>query len=613
MSRKLPLIFLIALSLAMPGIASGASSTKFTPGSAGIGDPYFPLDGNGGYDVKHYGLKMTYDPETDFLTGKATIQVRATQNLSSFNLDFIGLNLRSLLVNGVPAATTRDGQELTVTPVKGIRKNSRFTVVARYDGVPETLEEFGLSGFIHTEDGAIVIGEPHVAASWFPANDHPRDRASFTISITVPDGVEAISNGVLLGKRDRGAWDTWRWYAQEPMAPYLAMMAIGQFEVRSYVADGVKYWDALDSALMVEEPPAKPVTGELLLYSQVGEPAYKRLTRTIDVPAGGANLSFRVDRDTEPGWDFVFVESRAAGGTDWTTLPDANGHTDQDVGACPGFLEFNPFLEHYLTPVLVDGGDPTSPDDDFFSCDPTGSTGAWNAASGSSDGWESWSINLPNEGATTIHLEVSITYASDGAVQFSGVALDDIVVSTGQGTTSFEDDGDQLDGWIAPIEGPPGSADNPNTWIPATETVAVPPVGASALVSFDRQPEIIAWEEDLFGRYPFSAAGAVLDDAGVGFALENQTRPTYSPPSSAARRATTRSSSTSSPTSGSGTACSSTRGSTSGLTRASPPTRSGCGARSRGSRRRPRSSGSSPRSRPMTRSGRSRSVTLVRS
>jgi len=37
----------------------------------GIGDPYFPLDGNGGYDVGHYSLDVSYDPPTDHLTGTA--------------------------------------------------------------------------------------------------------------------------------------------------------------------------------------------------------------------------------------------------------------------------------------------------------------------------------------------------------------------------------------------------------------------------------------------------------------------------------------------------------------------------------------------------------------
>ena len=68
------------------------------------------------------------------------------------------------------------------------------------------------------------------------------------------------------------------------------------------------------------------------MYSQIGDISYKRLTRTITVPAGGANLSFWTSYNTEEHWDHVFVEARTAGQEDWTTLPDANGHTSQDTG-----------------------------------------------------------------------------------------------------------------------------------------------------------------------------------------------------------------------------------------------------------------------------------------
>jgi hypothetical protein len=64
-------------------------------GRPGVGDDYYPLYGNGGYDVRHYLLKVSYDPATDRLDGIATISARATQNLSQFNLDFVGLTVRS--------------------------------------------------------------------------------------------------------------------------------------------------------------------------------------------------------------------------------------------------------------------------------------------------------------------------------------------------------------------------------------------------------------------------------------------------------------------------------------------------------------------------------------
>ena len=67
---------------------SGAFAADFTPGSSGLGDPFFPLGGNGGYDVGHYKLTLAYDPPSNQLTGTVEIAARATQNLSQFDLDF---------------------------------------------------------------------------------------------------------------------------------------------------------------------------------------------------------------------------------------------------------------------------------------------------------------------------------------------------------------------------------------------------------------------------------------------------------------------------------------------------------------------------------------------
>ena len=92
MSRKFAsLIAGILLVVAAVPAALAAPPNQFSAGAAGIGDPYFPGDGNGGYDVGHYDLAVAYDPATDKLTGVATIQAKATQNLSAFNLDFVGL------------------------------------------------------------------------------------------------------------------------------------------------------------------------------------------------------------------------------------------------------------------------------------------------------------------------------------------------------------------------------------------------------------------------------------------------------------------------------------------------------------------------------------------
>jgi hypothetical protein len=491
--------------------ATTTGSSDFTRGAPGIGDPYFPLDGNGGYDVRSYDLDVTYDPATDRLTATATIRAHATQDLSAFNLDLVGMDVRSVVVDGRDATWTRDAGEMTVVPARGLRDRSGFRVVVEYSGVPQTLDEFGgSSGFMRTEDGAVVIGQPHVAATWFPANDHPIDKASYRIAITVPDGLEAISNGLLRRTTSDDGWSTWRWDAREPMSSYLAFMAIGEFDVREYRADGIRFWDALDERLF--SSPA-PRTGDLAAISQAGNAAYKRLTRSVSVPAAGATLSFWVDRATETDWDFMVVEARPVGTDEWTTLPDAGGHATRSTGSlCQYWPDDHPFLAHYLTATDE-------------SCDPTGTTGTWWAASGESDGFEQWVVDLSDYAGGAV--EVSIGYVSDGSVALPGLLIDDVVVSAGEGTTSFEDEGDRLDGWV--VAGPPvESGPNENDWIVGTADDVPPSFGEVAQASLARQPEIIGFLGDLFGRYPFRTSGGVVSaHPALGFALETQTRPVY--------------------------------------------------------------------------------------
>ena len=515
MRKAVLVVAMVLCATLLPGgvagsVAGSPGSGGASPGAPGIGDPYFPLDGNGGYDARHYGLAIRYNPATAQLHGVATIRATATQTLSAFNLDLLGLTVRAITVDGRPASWTRAGQELTITPAAALKSGKGFVTVVRYDGIPITLEDaFGPSAFRHTDDGAMVTGEPDVAATWYPVNDHPSDPAAYTFQVTVPRGVEATANGVLKDRRDHDGLTTWTWDAKEPMASYLATTTIGQFDLRSYTRDGIPYVDAIDRDLYT--PTALPRTGKRYAFSQQADVSYQRLTRTVQVPSSGARLSFWMARDTEQDWDFAFVEARTSGGTDWTTLPDLNGHTTDSTGfSCPWWLGIHPFLEHYQG--LGDGF-----------CTATGSTGQWWAASGASGGYEQWSVDLSRFAGR--RAEVSISYASDDIFQSSGVHVDDIVVSTGAGTTSFENDGNTLDGWR--VSGPPAdSPGNQADWMIGTAAQA-PSIGKLVRGSLDRQPEYLGFLARTFGTYPFSTSGGVVDDVDTFAALENQTRPVY--------------------------------------------------------------------------------------
>jgi hypothetical protein len=516
--RRLVLCAVVgALSAFMSAGVAAAAGGSFHAGAAGIGDPYFPLEGNGGYDVGHYTLDLAYDPPANHIDGVATITATATEDLSSFNLDLVGLTVHAISVDGRPATWSRDAGELTVMPAKGLRSGRGFTVVIRYEGVPELLDTtLGAGGVFPTDDGMVIVGEPDVAAVWYPVDDHPLDKASYTFRVTVPKGLEVVANGSLQRRKTSHGTTTFVWQEKDPMNSYLATATVGRFAITDYRKNGIHFYDAIDPTLL--GPVATPVTGTHQMASgAAADSSYKRLMHTFAVPAGGGSLSFEVTRDTEASWDFMFVEAHTVGADDWTTLPDVNGHTSTDVGnSCPleSWIGLHPFLAHYQT----DNGDGT--------CKATGTTGAWNAATGSSDGQaEAWKVDLSAYKGKSV--ELSISYASDTVVQQHGVYIDDVVSSTGMGTTSFEPDADTLDGWTVP-GAPAGSPGNTSDF--AVGTVADEPdnFGVVAKRSFAREPEILSFLASQFGAYPFRDAGGIVDHLpDVGFALENQTRPIY--------------------------------------------------------------------------------------
>lgn len=242
---------LLVLALLAPACSGGVEGR---PGASGVRDPYFPKLGNGGYDVSHYAITLDVDPDEQRLRGSVEITARATQDLSSFHLDLAGLTVDSATVEGRPAAVSRAGDELTLrTDAKAedrLRRGETFRVVVRYSGSPKTITDPDGSeeGWLPTDDGAIALGEPTGSMAWFPGSHHPSDKAAYDLAVTVPKGLTAVSNGVPAGPptTEKGR-TTFRWHTAEPMASYLATLAVGRFETKtSTMAGGVTVFTAVD-------------------------------------------------------------------------------------------------------------------------------------------------------------------------------------------------------------------------------------------------------------------------------------------------------------------------------------------------------------------------------
>jgi aminopeptidase N len=250
-SRRWRAGLLASLGIALPAIGAAPAAAVPTPGSPGLGDPFFPRSGNGGYDVGSYRISLAYQPGEDRITATTRISATASQDLSSFNLDFRGPRIRALTVGGAAAGYQRDGQELTVTPGAPIAAGTVFVTEVRYRGKVGTITDVDGSreGWFNTRDGSVVVAEPRGAPTWYPANDHPTDKATFRFEVQVPRGLEAVANGRLTKQRRRGGQETWTWQESEPMATYLATVATGQFKLRRSRVGGIPSVTAVDPRL----------------------------------------------------------------------------------------------------------------------------------------------------------------------------------------------------------------------------------------------------------------------------------------------------------------------------------------------------------------------------
>ncbi len=240
---------LVATAQALP--AAGAAPEGV--GSRGIGDRYFPLDGNGGLDVLRYRIRDRYRFASGRLTGTTRLTVRATQDLDAFHLDLL-LPVRGVRVDGVAADHRRPSRhEVRVEPATPVAEGEEFTVVVSYAGRPDRFGYLGERNWLANRREVVAMNQPHMAPWWFASNDHPSDKALMDISVTVPSDKQVLANGRLVSRERHGRLTTHRYVSSEPMATYLATFAAGRFDVRRGERNGLR-WTAAVSRLL---PPGR--------------------------------------------------------------------------------------------------------------------------------------------------------------------------------------------------------------------------------------------------------------------------------------------------------------------------------------------------------------------
>ncbi|WP_078503999.1 M1 family metallopeptidase [Streptomyces viridochromogenes] len=221
---KTPALLALAVSVCLT-----AASPPVTP--LGVGDRLFPHLGNPGYDVQSYDLSFTYSgTNSKPLQAVTTINAWTTDDLDRVNLDFAHGKVKSVEVDGEPAAFSSAGEDLVVTPEDPLPDGSWTRITVRHTSDPVYGKDRD-GGWVRTSDGLAMANQADAAHVVFPCNDHPSDKAMFTIRVTAPNGYTAVANGLPTDVERAGKATTWRYRTRHPMATELAQVSIGRSTV----------------------------------------------------------------------------------------------------------------------------------------------------------------------------------------------------------------------------------------------------------------------------------------------------------------------------------------------------------------------------------------------
>ena len=203
------------------------------PSLNSAGDSYYEELGNSGYDALHYDLDLKVALPENKLDARVAMLARSLRELDQFNLDFQGMEIEEIRVNSKPAKFVRKERELQIIPKTPIPAGQDFSVEVDYQGSPESQKSIASSYVVgwNYADGCVCFdSQPDGASNWFPVNDHPSDKASYSFRVEVPQGKTVAASGRLQNIEKGTETDTYTWASKDPMASYLATIQIGDYD-----------------------------------------------------------------------------------------------------------------------------------------------------------------------------------------------------------------------------------------------------------------------------------------------------------------------------------------------------------------------------------------------
>ncbi|PTA66659.1 M1 family metallopeptidase [Deinococcus arcticus] len=225
------------LALALLGSAlGGAAQAPVLP--AAWGDRIYPRLGQAGLDVTHYDVALRVpQPGTRTLQAEVTLSAQATRPLPLLSLDYLGPAVQGVTWNGAAVPFERAGEKLLIrralTPGTTARVTVRLSGPAGRVPDPDLPVDLGwqaLPGQGAQPGVNFSFSEPDGTRAFLPVNDHPADPATFTLRVTVPQGVTAAASGVHTRVQDTPQGRTFTFEQREAIPTYALSVHVGPLE-----------------------------------------------------------------------------------------------------------------------------------------------------------------------------------------------------------------------------------------------------------------------------------------------------------------------------------------------------------------------------------------------
>ena len=166
------------------------------------------------------------------VSGEAVITGTVLQRTDRLALDFAGDGIGDVALDGVATAVDLADRELLIPLDAALDAGTTFEIRATFDA---DLARPGFAadsaGLFPSADGLWSVNEPDGVSTWMPANDHPTDKATWTFHLDVPAGSVGVANGRLVASDAADGRTVWQWEQTEPMASYLVLVLVGDYEI----------------------------------------------------------------------------------------------------------------------------------------------------------------------------------------------------------------------------------------------------------------------------------------------------------------------------------------------------------------------------------------------